>query len=246
MSQRILSRVVVLLSAGLCLLTQMKLQAQEVAAIDLIHVEARTELRRPPPLAGTSAGYGGAHDIYECSDSDKATGALLTTLTELDRQHYTAGDDAFIQIVVQNIGRSPVQIPVSPHLADFQPADPGQGFAVIELTSVLLIGGKQWQSTSGIGHKLYGSDDRPGTILTLQPGESVRIIDRAKIDVIGSNADVDRIRQRDPIDHLNAKVSTARAEIMLGPAAIASVSREVCLSSRQGPDVPVTVSEAQQ
>ena len=183
-----------------------------------------------------------------CVDFQKnIIGALRTTLVSLDRAEYKVGDEVAFEVTIENIGSTKVQIPFSPHLADLQPEDPGQKFAYLDLSVVLWLGGRQWKTTAaGVGAMLYGDDGHPGTILTLQPGESVRITGRDRIRPLEDSIVVAHIRKGDVIDHANAQATIAQTEMIVGATTSASVSQQMCVISRKGPDVPVKVSEAAQ
>jgi len=238
---RISLKMAFLLGLFVACALESKLHGQEVALLDLSHTTARTELTLPPRPIGSPKGFGGIHDVYQCSDQGTNTHILRTSLVRLDRSIYQMGDEVNFEITIQNAGSLPLRVPISPHLADFQPTDPGQKFTVLELNTVLLIGGRNWRSTSAIGTKLYGSETRRGTILTLQPGEWISIVDQAKIGVIGPNSDVDRLRKQEPIDHLSATASVSNTDMTVGPTGIATVSRDVCYISQTSPDLPASV-----
>jgi hypothetical protein len=228
------------------LLAHIDLHSQQVASIDLTRVTARTDLRRPPAPTGTPEGGAGANDTHGCPDFHNNVGALRTTLVSLDRPEYKVGDEITFEVTIENIGSSALRIPFSPHLADLQPADPSQKFAYFDLSIVLLVGGKQWKTDGvGVGAILYGADDHPDTLLSLQPGESVRVTGKDKIRPLESYI-VGHSSHGDTIDHANARSTIARTETMLGARTSASVSNVMCVISRQGPDVPVKISEATQ
>jgi hypothetical protein len=228
-------------------LAQLSLQAQQIAAIDLTQMTARTDLRRPPSSPGTPDGSSGAHDIHGCPDFHKNAGALRTTLVSLDRAEYKVGDEVTFEVTIENIGSSAVRIPFSPHLADLQPEDPSQKFAYFELSVDLWVGGKQWETTAAdIRASLYGADGHPETLLSLQPGESVRVTGKSKIVPRGEHHVTSHPSRGDTIDHANARSTITRTETMLGARTSASVSNVMCVISRQGPDVPIKISELAQ
>jgi hypothetical protein len=226
-------------------LAQLNLQAQQIAAIDLTQMTARTDLRRPPALPGAPDGSSGAHDIRGCPDFQKnIIGALRTTVVSLDRAEYKVGDEAAFEVTIENIGSTTVQIPFSPHLADLQPEDPSLKFTYLDLSVVLWLGGKQWETTAaGVAASLYGADGHPETLLSLQPGESVRVTGKAKFRPLGESHVVGHPSRGDTIEHANARSTITRTETMLGATTSASVSNVMCIVSRRGPNVPVKVSE---
>jgi len=217
--------------------------AQEIGSADLTKVMARVDLRHPPTKTRTSGPHTGVDEIYLCSDSAKTTGELRTTLVGLDRTHYRVGEKPVFEVTIENIGSVPVKVPFSPHLADLQPADPGQKFAYSALVLELWVGGTQWDSNSEGSVILYGSRHHPGTMLTIHPGEWVRVIGEGHISVPTEDRNVaNLISSGDAVDHANAKLSLYQAEMLLAPTSGATVSREVCLHQSQGRSVPITVA----
>jgi hypothetical protein len=216
-------------------------QAQEVGSVDLTKVTARTDLRRPPQTQSASAARSASDATYGCSDSTNNAGALRTTLVSLDRTHYQIGDKPKFEATVENVGSAPLSIPFSPHLADLQPGDAGQKFAYSELQLALWIGGTEWSADTGGGVMLYGTDDHPDTMLTINPGESVRIIGEGKFSLPTDGMSVELIHRR-AIDHAYALASIYRAESLLTPTAAATVRREICLTQAHGQSIPIVLT----
>jgi hypothetical protein len=163
----------------------------------------------------------------------------------MDRTQYRIGDPVTFEVKVENVGSQPLQVPVSPHLADLQPEDPSKKFGYLEMTISLWIGGRNWSTNHGAGATLYGSEERPDTMQTLQPGEWVRIVASDRFVSLTTDSRFSQHHLDDPVDHANARVSIFHTETLLAPTTSASVSQGMCLISRRGPDVPVTVTEAQ-
>jgi hypothetical protein len=217
--------------------------AQEVGAIDLVRVKPRTELREPPKTQRPAGAPSGGQLTYRCFDSPKKTGQLRTTLVSLDRTHYQMGDSPIFEVTVENIGFSPLEVPFSPHLSDLQPADPSQKFAYSELRVTLWIGGKHWSANTGGGITLYGATSHPDTMVSLHPGEWVRIVGKGDISLPSDGNVEDFIRRGDAVDHMNARVSLYKAETLLTSTAGGTVTREVCISQDEQQGVPVAVTE---
>jgi hypothetical protein len=213
--------------------------AQEVGFVDLTQIVARTELRQPAPRNGEVSerrgGTGVSHDCALFPNARKDAGALRTTLVWLDRSEYEVGDHEKFEVRIENVGSAPIKFPFSPHLSDLQPADASQKFGYSVVIVKLWIGGARWDTNSGDGLALYGANQHHGTMLTIQPGEWVRIIGIGKItlpeEVVGL------IRDGDVVSHANAEVSIYQAEMLLSPSASAKASLGVCLSQSQGPSV---------
>jgi hypothetical protein len=215
--------------------------AQEVASIDLTEVAARIDLRRPQATSPVTGGYHGYQDTRPCFDTTHNAGTLRTSLVSLDRIHYQVGDEPRFEVTFENTGSAPIRIPVSPHLADLQPTDPAQEFAHYELQIALWIAaGGQWDTNAGGSAILYGADDHANTMLTLDPGEWVRIIAKGDFDL-----DEDLIKltlSSHPADQANAQTSLFREETLITPTQSATMAREVCMAKTQGQPVPIQLS----
>jgi hypothetical protein len=247
MSNRILAGFAFFALLGLGLSSETCLRAQEVAYIDLTQIEARMDLRRPAvPAGATETPRGASNAIYGCKGGGPMKGALRTTLLSLDRTQYQADDNPVFEVSIENIGTEPLQIPISAHLADLQPADPGARFSYFELLVTRWLGGPGWSTTSAVVAKLYGREDHADSMLTLQPGERVRVRSKGNFGLHLNDEQIRRFRRQDPVDHANAKTAVTRTDMLLGPTSTASMGRLECLISRMGPDVSVTVSEATQ
>jgi len=127
---------------------------------------------------------------------------------------------------------------MSPHLADLQPKDPAKKFAYNELQITLWISsfGDRWSTNQGGTANLYGDDDHANTMLTLQPGEWVRVIADGNIrmdDVIGL------MKSDFPADHAHAETSLFREATMLTSTLSATVAREICFDQTHVQAVPI-------
>lgn len=220
--------------------------AQEVGFIDLTQIAARTELRLPAPRSDEVTERGGGTGMsYDCDlfpDAPKDAGALRTTLVWLDRSENAIGDHEKFEVRIENVGSVPIKFPFSPHRADLQPEDASQKFGYSAVIVKLLIGGTSWDTDSGRGVALYGSNQHPDTMLTMHPGEWVRIIGEGRITLLPEEVR-GLIRSGDAVNHANAQVSIYEAEMLLTATASAIVSRGLCLKQSQGPDVAMRLSE---
>lgn len=155
--------------------------AQEVRYIDLTAVEQRTELRYPPapPCSpnGSCGGYSsvgigdGAPDIRD----PHALGVYLThrTTTQIDPSHPFQ-----VEFKVVNTGKAPLAVPVSPDLSDLQPPDDSVAFHYLSMTLVVSV---VEDSRSHASVELYGAEHHEQTIVTLQPGEWIRVTANVKL-----------------------------------------------------------------
>ena len=215
--------------------------AQEVASLDLTKVAARLDLRRPKATSPVTGGYHGAQETRPCFDRTHSSGAVHTSLVSLDRTHYQVGDEPRFEVNVENTGSAPIKIPFSSHLADLQPKDPAQKFAYYELQIVLWIAaGERWNTNTGGSAILYGANDHANTMLTLNPGEWVRVIAKGHIHL---DADLIKLTlSGHPADQANAQTSLFREDTLITPTESATVAREVCVAKTQGQAVPIQLS----
>ncbi len=187
--------------------------AQEVGFVDLTKVTAHRGLRHPSPTRGAN------------------------------EARSQVGDEPTFEVTVENVSSASLRIPFSPHLADLQPENPAQKFTHSELQLVLWIAaGTEWRANTGGGVTLYGAEDHPNTMLTLNPGEWVRIIGKGKFVLPAEGVSAELIPSGHPIDHVYAQVSLYRVETLLTPTTAATLSREVCLRHAQGETVPLALA----
>jgi hypothetical protein len=216
-------------------------RAQEVASLDLTKVAVRDGLRRPKPTSPVTGGYSGTEQASPCLDSTQEAGALRTSLVSLDRTHYQLADDPRFEVTVENAGSTPVRIPFSPHLADLQPEDPAQKFAYSKLQITLWIGAsKQWSTSTGGGVALYGADNHANTMLTLNPGEWVRVIGTGHLSLDEDFIKLSKSGQ--PADYVYVKSSLFHQETLITPTLSATASREACFAQTQGQSVPIQLT----
>jgi hypothetical protein len=214
--------------------------AQEVASLDLTKVEVRLGFRRPQPTSPGPHG-GGAQEMRQCPDKTHNAGGLRATLLSLDRTHYQVGDEPRFEVIVENAGSAPIKVPFSPHLADLQPQDPAQEFGYQELQIELWIeAGEQWSANGGGSAILYGAADHANTMVTLNPGESVRIIAKGHFRL--DDYPLKLTLAGNPVDQVNAQASLFRAKTLITPTQSATSIQEVCIAKTQGQSVPIELS----
>lgn len=93
------------------------------------------------------------------------------------------GDSFFIDFVITNKGQSPLKVPTDVRPADFEPQD--SGARSFEHLSLFVTAGEKDSLILKGGADLYGADDVTGSILILQPSESVRV--HAKCSLVATN-----------------------------------------------------------
>lgn len=148
--------------------------SQQVKFIDLTSITQRVQLRFPPALPaknGIGGGVGGG-SIADCGLDARDPRSLTVTVQNVIVRNVDPKRPFEIEFKVLNTGLVPLRLPVSPHLSDLQPEDAS---AVFTYTSLALsVSPAEDQSSTGYV-ELYGNEDRPDTLITLKPGEWLRV-----------------------------------------------------------------------
>jgi hypothetical protein len=83
---------------------------------------------------------------------------------------------------VLNTGLVPIEVPVSPHLSDLQPPEEWQSFPYLSLALMVSLSAIGPAQASGVGWvELYGSAEHEDTVVTLKPGQWVRVKAKVKL-----------------------------------------------------------------
>jgi hypothetical protein len=148
------------------------LLAQQVQSIDLTATPQHVELRHPPTSPNQNGGYGGS-SIGDCGLDARDPRSLTVTVQNVIVRD---GDDPTkpfeIEFEVLNTGKVPLRLPISPHLSELQPDDASATFTYKSLTLAV----SPIEDRSSIGYiELYGKADRPETLMTVKPGEWLRV-----------------------------------------------------------------------
>jgi hypothetical protein len=210
--------------------------AQEVALLDLTKTAARVDLRRPKAASQAPAARSGIQELQSCPDLTNK-GTLRTSLVSLDRTQYLVDDEPTFEVTVENAGATPVRIPISPHLADLEHKDAAQEFAYYELQIVLWIDADNWSTNTAGGATLYGANDNANTMLTLNPGEWIRVIAGGRLVLDSSLANL--IQSGHRADHLHAEASVYLEKTLITPTQSATSGRELCLAQIRGETLPI-------
>jgi|SRR5579863_4366297 hypothetical protein len=80
-----------------------------------------------------------------------------------------------VDFTLTNSGRDALTIPISPNPGDLEPADPKATYTVKRLSLYVTSDKRREEILPGRAH-LYGSSAFPGTLVTLSPSESVRVL----------------------------------------------------------------------
>jgi len=160
----------------LLFLYSIPLTAQEVKYIDLSVVSQRIELRHPPAPPCESGVWGGfvgggsaADGAPDVRDPHAMGVYLLGVSPEVKPLEAFEAD-----FRVFNTGLAPIEIPVSPHLSDLQPADESRPFSYSSLALEVRVEGDSRHPALAVA-KLYGATDHDGTMVTLRPGEWIDV-----------------------------------------------------------------------
>lgn len=217
--------------------------SQEMAIIDLTKIKARIELQKPPATSQERA-RGGIEQTNLCFNRHDSPGTLRTTLLGLDREHYRLGEKPTFEVKIENTGSKPLHIPVSPHLADLQPANRAETFDYWQLVITFWVGGTNWDANTGGAASLYGAESSPETMLTLAPGQWVRVIANGELELPTTDDEVSMaIKSGDSINHVNAKASLHSMKVLLTSLAGATINRELCLTYTHGDSVPIKLRD---
>lgn len=212
--------------------------AQEAAFVDLTSADPRLDLRRPVSSSLSTNRRTGSRDVRACADASRPNGVLLTSLISLDRLHYEIGDQPIFEFTIKNVGSSPVRIPISPHLADLQPIDPAEKFSFSEIQTALWIAADgQWSTNMGGSTVLYGNEDVPGTMLTLNAGEWLRVVARGHLQ-FGGDVLMSLPSPR-AADVAYAESSLYRDEMSITATESNDAAYEICVKQERGGRVPL-------
>lgn len=216
--------------------------AQEVASLDLTKIAQRLDLRRPKATSPPTSGDSGAGHSINCLRSKTKVGELRTSLS-LDRTSYRLGDEPIFEVQVENAGSTTIRIPFYPHLADLQPDDPTKNFPYSDLRITLWIAAEdgEWSTNAGGGISLYGDDDHAGTMLSLKPGQWVRIVGTGELRD-PRNGPGDELIRLHPVGRVYARAALYREQTLITPTQSATVAQEVCIEQTHAQTVPIQLT----
>lgn len=139
--------------------------AQEIRYVDLSGVDQPTD-RKP---------YGSRIENFTCGGSEQLfSHRAKVSLEWIQTTDIYPHERLGMEVRVENVGTSSINVPIHPNLTELQPREPATRFEYYSLRlpletrtpgSGLLVG---WL-------ELYGSLSRPDTLLLLKPGEFIRV-----------------------------------------------------------------------
>jgi hypothetical protein len=141
---------------------------QEVGTIDLSNIGV---------LPSDELAQGSMVEAYSCVGlSEAIPQEARTTLEWMETTDLYPRQRVRAEFRVENIGSTPLRLPIHATLADLQPKDPARPFVYYRMRLPLVAGipSEGWSLNAG-GLELYGSAKRPDTLLILKPGESIRV-----------------------------------------------------------------------
>jgi hypothetical protein len=158
--------------------------AQEVKFVDLSSIQQRTQLRVPPTQQPNCVPEpcvverGSLSDGAPLRQDPRGLGIALDRVTPSD-----ISLDAFqVDFRVLNTGLVPIEVPVSPHLSDLQPPGEPREFQYLNLALLVRLTSTGPMHALGVGWvEMYGSADRRETIVSLKPGQWVRVDAKVKL-----------------------------------------------------------------
>jgi len=216
-----------------------------VRFVDLTAVEQRIALRRTPPPKQThfspdgSAGVAASSQsllVGECGLGANEPRALQTTVTWLDHLSYQEGDSIEWAVKIKNAGSMPISLAASPHLSDLQPRDASEPFSYDETGIGLAI--RTEDGRTDLTHvSVYGSHSEPGTMVTLEVGEWIRVRSRSRIEF--SNIKTARILSGEAV----ARFWLHHGKITPAPGTYGTSLMNECLKSSEGAGTPMRIDQ---
>ena len=142
--------------------------AQEVGYIDLSSVSE--SISHEPPS-------GSMIEAYSCVGlKESIPQKAATTLEWIETTDLYPRQRVGAEFRVENIGTTPLRLPIHPTLTDLQPKDLATPFVYYRMRLPLVAGiPSEGSALVAGGLELYGSAKRPDTFLILRPGESIRV-----------------------------------------------------------------------
>ncbi len=230
---------------GVALFITAQTNGQEVRFVDLTTNEQRIALRSTPPPKQThlspdgSAGVGASSQslvVGDCGLGANEPRALQTTVTWIDRLSYQEGDSIEWEVKIENSGSVPISLAASPHRSDLQPRDASEPFSYEETGIGLAI--RTEDGRIDLAHvSVYGSPSGPGTMVTLEVGEWIRVRSRSRIEF--SNMKTARILGGEAV----ARLWLHHGKITPAPGTYGTSLMNECLKSSEGAGMPMSIAQ---
>lgn len=166
--QTILCAAVLLAGSGVLSAQEQPFQVPDYV-VDLVASTERTPLDAVPESDQLRFPRPDKTPNLPHEDRDKPV--LAISLLTLGRSAYEVGDEFTYEVVVKNISGRSINLPTSPDAGRFRRGMPGARLAALSLNFSDAVLGKQ---TVGLNF-LYGSEAVSGSLVTMQPGETMLI-----------------------------------------------------------------------
>jgi hypothetical protein len=118
-------------------------------------------------------GYGGG-GVADGAPDRRDPHALGVYLLRVNPTEINPAQPFEAEFRVLNTGLASIEVPVSPHLSDLQPADESAPFSYFSLALVVSMEG-DWQHPALAFVELYGVREHEETMLSLRPGEWIHV-----------------------------------------------------------------------
>jgi len=106
---------------------------------------------------------------------------LRITLLPLARDAFQPGEDVIYEIKIQNTDKQARILPWDPNIADVEPAGPSQQYDYKQAIVSLWFTSENKLTEASQVSVLYGTKERTGSTLPLEPGQSARIRAKARL-----------------------------------------------------------------
>lgn len=166
------------------------LKAQEVKYLDISNIRQRTELQVPPspppdcePGKGCNSGGYEAVSIGDGAADRRDPHALAIYLSRVTPTDINPAEPFEVEFKILNSGTAPIELPVSPHLSDLQPTDETVAFDYFSLALMVRSEGEPQGPAvnSGGSVELFGAPEHPESMISLRPGQWIRVSANVKL-----------------------------------------------------------------
>lgn len=112
----------------------------------------------------------------------------INVAMEVRKDKQNTEGEALATFVITNSGKDKLTVPISPNPGDMEPEGREASYTLSRLTLYVTSDRAQSRLLSPLTN-LYGSQTFSGTLTTLAPGESLRVLGRVKLPVESSKAE---------------------------------------------------------
>jgi len=116
-----------------------------------------------------------------CGDDQNPATAVTVTVTSLDRTTYALDEPITFEFRIENTGKEILKIPWTPNSADLDQAGPEAPYKYRRGDVSLILTDPEGRRAQ-LSEILYGSEDSPGTLRELLPGQWFTVRGRKRIE----------------------------------------------------------------